>query len=553
MMMSTRAPNNALTRFLLPGKEERGSVASSPLSMKRSSAIRRRRRNKDVVFKTSPRAFAREYPTYDELGAQPYETNDNNIIIGGWQERDPGNYYQQQHQQRQKSGEDFFFGDEATAAQQKSSQQQQQQQQQQQRRRKNSAGSSSVSMVSSSTSPLASAAREWFEACFGLLKVTMPLTAMCACIAAASMHSARYTMLSQVYQLATGMTTAGVLISGFAVVASVISGFFVAASAFADLGGTSGGSSAAARRKKNKNKKSANGFQQQQQQQGYNSSNDIFSSSHEQQSYQQQPVQQHHQQPQQQQQQRQRRKPVERYEPPVIHPTRPPSSPSKRAAREAYDSWTPEVPIVDPRAQVPRPSDVDYYSSSASAPRSLAFSQQPEWDRNESWGSYKSPGQRRREMGYEFKGTEALKNYVDPRDQYERRVSNSSPEAESVYNQYASRSNGDHLRAPRHDINNYTNPIPERDRLIPKPMERPKPGYIPTEVLIAMGGASLSTHIKNKFEDGSIREMRKQKEEFNKRKNAATANGKNKEQPSSNATNMFGERVNPDDMFRRAR
>jgi hypothetical protein len=559
MMMSTRAPNALLTRFLLPktGKEERGSVAatrsSSSVSMKRS-AIRRNRRRKDVVvFKTSPRAFAREYPTYDELGAQPYETNDNdnNIIIGGWQERDPGNYYQH-HQQRQKSGEDFFFGDEATAAQQKSSQQQQQQQQQ---RRKNSAGSSSVSMVSSSTSPLASAAREWFEACFGLLKVTMPLTAMCACIAAASMHSARYTMLSQVYQLATGMTTAGVIISGFAVVASVISGFFVAASAFADLGGTSGGSSAAARRKKNKNKKSANGFQQQQQQQqGYNSSNDIFSSSYEQQSYQQQPVQQHYQQPQQQQQQRQRRKPVERYEPPVIHPTRPPSSPSKRAAREAYDSWTPEVPIVDPRAQVPRPSDVDYYSSSASAPRSQAFSQQPEWDRNESWGSYKSPGQRRREMGHEFKGTEALKNYVDPRDQYERRVSNSSPEAESVYNQYASRSNGDHLRAPRHDINNYTNPIPERDRLIPKPMERPKPGYIPTEVLIAMGGASLSTHIKNKFEDGSIREMRKQKEEFNKRKNAATANRKNNEQPSSsNATNMFGERVNPDDMFRRAR
>jgi len=512
--------------------------------MKRSVILKRRRRSKGVVF-TSPRAFAREYPTYDELGAQPYERN-NNINIGGWQDRDNGNYYQQQQQPR---GEEFFFADEATVvAQQKSSQQQQQQ-----RRKNNSAGSSSVSMVSSSMSPLASAAREWFEACFGLLKVTVPLTAMCACIAAASMHSARYTMLSQVYQLATGMTTAGVIMSGFAVVASVISGFFVAASAFADLGGTSGGSSTAARRKKNKNKKSANGFQQQQQQ-GYNSSNDNFSSSYEPQSYQQQPVQQHYQQPQQQQQQRQRRKPVERYEPPVIHPTRPPSSPSKRAAREAYDSWTPEVPIVDPRAQVPRPSDVDYYSSSASAPRSQAFSQQPEWDRNESWGSYKSPGQRRREMGYEFKGTEALKNYVDPRDQYERRVSNSSPEAESVYNQYASRSNGDHLRAPRHDINNYTNPIPERDRLIPKPMERPKPGYIPTEVLIAMGGASLSTHIKNKFEDGSIREMRKQKEEFNKRKNAATANRKNNEQPSSsNATNMFGERVNPDDMFRRAR
>ena len=134
------------------------------------------------------------------------------------------------------------------------------------------------------------------------------------------------------------------------------------------------------------------------------------------------------------QQYQQRRKAVERYEPPMVHPTRPPSSPSKRAAREAYDSWTPEIPIVDPRAHVPRPSDVDYYENSSSASR-LGGSQ-PEWDRNESWGSYKSPGQRRREMGYEFKGTQALKNYVDPRDQYERRVSNRSPEAENVYNQH---------------------------------------------------------------------------------------------------------------------
>jgi hypothetical protein len=362
-------------------------------------------------------------------------------------------------------------------------------------------------------------------------------------------------MLSQVYQLATGMTTGGVILSGFAVFASVMSGFFVAASAFADFGGASTRSANAnyARRKKKsttKKKKNGGNAPPRQTQQNvitnYEQHHDeyIINSNEQQQSYQQQQPVQQYQQPQQQQ----RRKAVERYEPPMVHPTRPPSSPSKRAAREAYDSWTPEIPIVDPRAHVPRPSDVDYYENSSSASR-LGGSQ-PEWDRNESWGSYKSPGQRRREMGYEFKGTQALKNYVDPRDQYERRVSNRSPEAENVYNQHNRRGNAnDELRAPRHDVNNYTNPIPERDRLIPKPMERPKPGYIPTEVLIAMGGASLSNHIKTKFEDGSVREMKKQREAFNNKK-------KQENETPSTATNMFGEKViipNSDQLRRHAR
>jgi len=356
-------------------------------------------------------------------------------------------------------------------------------------------------------------------------------------------------MLSQVYQLATGMTTAGVILSGFAVFASVMSGFFVAASAFADFGGArtrSANANYAQRRKKKsttKKKKNGGNAPPRQTQQNVVTNYEqqhhdeyIINSNEQQQSYQQQqPVQQY----------QQRRKAVERYEPPMVHPTRPPSSPSKRAAREAYDSWTPEIPIVDPRAHVPRPSDVDYYENSSSASR-LGGSQ-PEWDRNESWGSYKSPGQRRREMGYEFKGTQALKNYVDPRDQYERRVSNRSPEAENVYNQHRRGINAnDELRAPRHDVNNYTNPIPERDRLIPKPMERPKPGYIPTEVLIAMGGASLSNHIKTKFEDGSVREMKKQREAFNNKKKEETHS-------PSTATNMFGEKVNSDQLRRHAR
>ena len=451
---------------------------------------------------TKVRAYARDYPTYDELG------DGFNRGVGGWRDKHPADG-------TGNAEKDFFFADQI-------SQQQQQQQQQQQPERghqQHHHRSSSSSVAVSST--LSSAARDWFETCFGLLKMTVPLTAACACVAAASMDSARYTMSGQVYSLATGMTTGGVIISGFAVLASVISGFFVATSAFADFGGTSM-SSANKRRKGKKNNNAASRQQQQQQntmgyeQQGY------IDPSYEQQKY-------------QQQQQQHRRQPVERYDPPIVYPTRPPSSPSKRAAREAYDAWTPEVPIVDPRAQIPRPSDVDYYSSSRRTGGSKDT--QPDWDKNESWGSYKSPGQRRRELGYEFKGTDALKNYVDPRDQYERRVSNHSPEAEYIYNQHNIRSN-DELRAPRHDINNYTNTIPERDRLIPKPMERPKPGYIPTEVLIAMGGASLSSHIKTKVEDGSIREMRRQKEEFNKKK-------------ESNATNMFGEKVNTNNMFRR--
>ena len=490
------------------------------------------------------RAFAREYPTYDELPGRPRdgrkaETN----INGGWQPT--GN-----------EEEDFFFNNTPREPQQHL------------RGRRNDGNPdfygggiaiSPSSTSSSSSSSFSAAARDWFELCFTALKTTVPLTAICACVAAASMNSARYTMLSQVYQLATGMTTAGVILSGFAVFASVMSGFFVAASAFADFGGASTRSAnanyAQRRKKKSTTKKKKNGGNAPPRQNQQNVVTNyeqqhhdeyIINSNEQQQSYQQQQPVQQYQQPQQHQQQR--RKAVERYEPPMVHPTRPPSSPSKRAAREAYDSWTPEIPIVDPRAHVPRPSDVDYYENSSSASR-LGGSQ-PEWDRNESWGSYKSPGQRRREMGYEFKGTQALKNYVDPRDQYERRVSNRSPEAENVYNQHRRGGNAnDELRAPRHDVNNYTNPIPERDRLIPKPMERPKPGYIPTEVLIAMGGASLSNHIKTKFEDGSVREMKKQREAFNNKKK------QEKETPST-ATNMFGEKVvipNSDQLRRHAR
>ena len=510
--------------------------------------VTRRRRTGDEDANTTNtnrklrlRAFAREYPTYDELPGRPHdgrkpETN----INGGWQPtgneeedfffkntpRDDHNRQPQQHVRQRNDGNDFYGG-----------------------------GIAISPSSTSSSSSLSAAARDWFELCFAALKTTVPLTAICACVAAASMNSARYTMLSQVYQLATGMTTGGVILSGFAVFASVMSGFFVAASAFADFGGASTRSANAnyARRKKKsttKKKKNGGNAPPRQTQQNvitnYEQHHDeyIINSNEQQQSYQQQQPVQQYQQPQQQQ----RRKAVERYEPPMVHPTRPPSSPSKRAAREAYDSWTPEIPIVDPRAHVPRPSDVDYYENSSSASR-LGGSQ-PEWDRNESWGSYKSPGQRRREMGYEFKGTQALKNYVDPRDQYERRVSNRSPAAENVYNQHNRRGNAnDELRAPRHDVNNYTNPIPERDRLIPKPMERPKPGYISTEVLIAMGGASLSNHIKTKFEDGSVREMKKQREAFNNKK-------KQENETPSTATNMFGEKViipNSDQLRRHAR
>ena len=383
--------------------------------------VTRRRRTKDEDANTThtnkkklrlPRAFAREYPTYDELPGRPHEgRKPETNINGGWQPT--GN-----------EEEDFFFNNTPREPQRHT------------RGRRNDGNldfygggiAISPSSTSSSSSSFSAAARDWFELCFMALKTTVPLTAICACVAAASMNSARYTMLSQVYQLATGMTTAGVILSGFAVFASVMSGFFVAASAFADFGGASTRSAnanyAQRRKKKSTTKKKKNGGNAPPRQTrqnvvtNYEQQHDdeyIIDSNEQQQSYQQQqPVQQY----------QQRRKAVERYEPPMVHPTRPPSSPSKRAAREAYDSWTPEIPIVDPRAHVPRPSDVDYYENSSSASR-LGGSQ-PEWDRNESWGSYKSPGQRRREMGYEFKGTQALKNYVDPRDQYERRVSNLS-------------------------------------------------------------------------------------------------------------------------------
>ena len=97
-----------------------------------------------------------------------------------------------------------------------------------------------------------------------------------------------------------------------------------------------------------------------------------------------------------------------------------------------------------------------------------------------------------------------FENYVDPRDQYERASPTARRKPKTFTTNTKRRERNDELRAPRHDVNNYTNPIPERDRLIPKPMERPKPGYIPTEVLIAMGGASLSNHIKPSLKTGAL-------------------------------------------------
>ena len=193
--------------------------------------VTRRRRTKDEDANTThtnkkklrlPRAFAREYPTYDELpgnahGGRKPETQSS----GRWQPT--GN-----------EEEDFFFKNTPREPQQHT------------RGRRNDGnpdfygGGIAISpSTSSSSSSFSAAARDWFELCFMALKTTVPLTAICACVAAASMKSARYTMLSQVCQLATGMTTAGVILSGFAVFASVMSGFFVAASAFADFGGAS--------------------------------------------------------------------------------------------------------------------------------------------------------------------------------------------------------------------------------------------------------------------------------------------------------------------------
>jgi hypothetical protein len=403
-----------------------------------------------------------------------------------------------------------------------------------------------------------SIAKEWFDWTFRASKISIPITMVSACVAAASINAARFTFLAKVYGVASALTTGGVLVSAFAIFASVVSGFFVCAQAFTNAAVSSSGYYTR---------------QQQQQQQRRNATN----RKREQQQYEQKsaPVmnnidemnmtyqtQREYEYEQQQQHQVRTRPVLERYDPPVVHPTRPPTSASRHAARESYDSWVPEIPVVDPRAQVPRPSD-DYYSQQQQQQRFVAEERdpkQPEWDKNESWGSYKSPGQRRREMGYEFKGSAALKNFVDPRDQYERRVSSASPEADAVYAKQQRQRTQDvaafttkaELRAPRHNEFDYE-PVDESERLLPRARARPKPGYIPTEVLIAMGGASLSNHIKTKFEDGSIREMRAERERSKQRPRASTASS---DSPSiaSTATNMFGEKVNLNDvLFRDSR
>ena len=304
-MLTKTWSKSALLGRGVGGKETPGEEEEEEEEEEDASVVTRRRRTGDDLYANATntnkkkrmrlRAFAREYPTYDELPGRPHEgRKPETNINGGWQPT--GN-----------EEEDFFFNNTPREPQRHT------------RGRRNDGnpdfygGGIAISPSStSSSSSFSAAARDWFELCFMALKTTVPLTAICACVAAASMNSARYTMLESSVSVGDGDDDGWGDTVRFAVFASVMSGFFVAASTRLPISeGEDEGrpDEKGGRRRVLKKKKNAGNAPPRQTQQNVVTNYEqqhhdeyIINSNEQQQSYQhQQPVQQY-QQPQQQQQ-----------------------------------------------------------------------------------------------------------------------------------------------------------------------------------------------------------------------------------------------------------
>ena len=155
----------------------------------------------------------------------------------------------------------------------------------------------------------------------------------------------------------------------------------------------------------------------------------------------------------------------------------------------SFGEWRPEVPVVDPRA----PGRWGGRDGAAAS--------------SDEWGTHKTPADFRREM------SSMDDSSFDARDG--RRPPSTGPsqwKSRAAYRQHAEGFDDPALngvaasatttattsRDPREEILRKFEP---KERLLPRTPPKPKHQHIPTEVLIAMGGASLETHIGNNARD----------------------------------------------------
>lgn len=159
----------------------------------------------------------------------------------------------------------------------------------------------------------------------------------------------------------------------------------------------------------------------------------------------------------------------------------------------SFSDWTPEVPIVDPRA-----------------PGKWGGRQGVQGGDAYAWGTHKTPADFRREMREEENRRQSPKTSRDDDDypstgpsEWRSRAAyrakeNGMMSSNADVGATPSRFGVAVVDDPREALLKKFEP---RERLLPRTPPKPKHAHIPTEVLIAMGGASLETHIGRNAKD----------------------------------------------------
>ena len=192
----------------------------------------------------------------------------------------------------------------------------------------------------------------------------------------------------------------------------------------------------------------------------------------------------------------------------------------------SFSDWTPEVPIVDPRA-----------------PGKWGGRQGVQGGDAYAWGTHKTPADFRREMRDEENRRQSPKTSRDDDDypstgpsEWRSRAAYRAKENGMM----SSNAGGGDVGAtpsrfgvavvddPREALLKKFEP---RERLLPRTPPKPKHAHIPTEVLIAMGGASLETHIGRNAKDIL---------KTNKSSRSARLNNDASRRGASTAVSLFG-------------
>ena len=187
----------------------------------------------------------------------------------------------------------------------------------------------------------------------------------------------------------------------------------------------------------------------------------------------------------------------------------------------SFSDWTPEVPVVDPRLPG----------------RWGGREEESKGDPN-AWGTHRTPADFRRESMDQQRNVGQKKGSARMNDG-DRPYGPSEWKSRAAYKQTGERDNGEiEAEAEIEARDDVIRKFEPTERLLPRTLPKPKHGYISTETLIAMGGASLETHIKSVNARGSSEANHRER-----RRGAATSSfnfssGSNLSKPPSRSASL---------------